>query len=175
MRGRSGGSPFGGGGLGAGLGSAALGGVLGSMLGRGCASNAGAARSGGKGGMLLAMLLPFAMQWVQRNGGVGAVLDRFRQKGYAQHANSWVSTGPNQALDAEAVDNVVGREELSRLARQLNVPETDITHGFAEILPEMVDQLSPEGRVPPEADEALEGGRNELERELSQLTTNSLG
>jgi uncharacterized protein YidB (DUF937 family) len=113
------------------------------------------------------------MQWVQRNGGIGAVLDRFKQKGYHQQADSWVSTGPNQLLEAEAVDNVVGREELSRLSRQLGVPQEEVAHGFAEILPEMADQLSPEGSVPPEADEALEAGRSELERELSQLTTSA--
>jgi uncharacterized protein YidB (DUF937 family) len=174
MRGRGGG-PFrggiGGGGLG-GLGGAGLGGILGGMIG---GAGLGAGRRGGTGnrGMLLAMLLPFAMQWVQRNGGLGAVLDRFRQQGYHRQADSWVSTGPNQLLEAEAVDNVVGREELSRLSRQLGVPEEEVADGLAEILPEMADQLSPEGSLPPEADEALEAGRSELERELSQLTTSA--
>ncbi|NPC55369.1 YidB family protein [Caenimonas soli] len=130
--------------------------------------------AGGKRGMLLAMLLPFAMQWVQRNGGIGAVLDRFKQKGFGQQADSWVSTGVNQSLQADAVDNVVGREELSRLARQLGVPEQEVADGFAEILPEMVDQLSPEGQVPPEADDALDGGLSEIEKELSHLTTSTL-
>jgi uncharacterized protein YidB (DUF937 family) len=170
MRGRARSGPFGGNTSG-GLGNAALGGVLGGMLGRG---GLGGARRGGGGGMLLAMLLPFAMQWVQRNGGIGAVLERFKQKGYAQHANSWVSTGANEDLDVDAVDNVVGREELSRLARQLGVPEQEVAQGFAEILPEMADQLSPDGQLASEADDALEGGRTELERELSQLTTTSL-
>jgi uncharacterized protein YidB (DUF937 family) len=176
MRGRGGGSgrgPFDGagmgGGLGGGLGGAGLGGILGGMIG---GAGLGAGRRGGMGnrGMLLAMLLPFAMQWVQRNGGLGAVLDRFKQKGYHQQADSWVSTGPNQLLEAEAVDNVVGREELARLSRQLGVPEEEVADGLAEILPEMADRLSPEGSVPPEADEALEAGRSELERELSKLT-----
>ena len=151
-RGRGRGGPFGGG-----VGGAGLGGL-----------------AGGKRGMLLAMLLPFAMQWVQRNGGLGAVLDRFKQKGYRQQADSWVSTGANQSLQAEAVDNVIGRDELSRLARQLGVPEQEVADGLAEILPEMVDQLSPEGQVPPEADDALDGGLSEIEKELSHLTTNTL-
>ena len=117
------------------------------------------------------MLLPFAMQWVQRNGGVGAVIDRFRQKGYSDHANSWVSTGANRMLDPQAVDDVVGRDELSRLSQQLGVPQQEVAGGFAEILPEMVDQLTPGGQVTPEADEALDAGHSELQRELSQLTT----
>lgn len=152
MRGRARSGPFGGG-----MGGGGLGGL-----------------AGGKRGMLLAMLLPFAMQWVQRNGGIGAVLDRFKQKGYRQQADSWVSMGVNQSLEAEAVDNVVGREELSRLSQQLGVPEQEVADGFAEILPEMVDQLSPNGQVPPEADDALDSGLSELEKELSHLTTSTL-
>jgi len=121
----------------------------------------------------VAMLLPFAMQWVQRNGGLGAVLDRFRQKGYADHANSWVSTGANRMLDAQQVNDVVGHDELALLSQQLGVPQQEVAGGFAEILPEMVDQLTPGGHVTPEADEALDAGQSQLQRELSQLTTNA--
>jgi len=171
MRGRARSGPFG---ANAGSGGG-LGDLLGGMMGRGGAP-AGGARSGspfGGRGALLAMLLPFALQWVQRNGGLGAVLDRFQQKGYRDQANSWVSTGANQMLDMRMVDDVVGSDELSRLSQQLGVPEQEVAQGFAEILPEMVDQLTPEGQVPPEADDALVGGLSELERELSQLTTNA--
>ena len=81
LRGRANPGPFGraggalpSGGLGGGLGGAALGSVLGGMMTR----RAGAGR-GGNRGMLLALLLPIAMQWVQRNGGIGAVLEKYRQ------------------------------------------------------------------------------------------------
>jgi uncharacterized protein YidB (DUF937 family) len=134
----------------------------------------GARRGPASHSVLLAMLLPFAMQWVQRSGGIGAMLERFRQKGFGQQADSWVSTGPNAGLRAEEVDEVVGGEELSRLSRQLGVPEREVALGFADILPEMVDQLSPEGQLPPEADEALDAGLSEVEKELSHLTTSSL-
>ncbi len=175
MRGRARSGPFGGNqGAGGGLGD-----LLGGITGRG-APGAGVPGLGGRGGlggnsgMLVAMLLPFAMQWVQRNGGVGAVLERFRQKGFGQQADSWVSAGPNAQLKAEEIDEVVGGEEMSRLARQLGVPEREVALGFADILPEMVDQLSPEGQVPAEADDALDAGLSEVEKELSHITVNSL-
>jgi uncharacterized protein YidB (DUF937 family) len=180
MRGRAGRSPFGagtGGTLG-GSGGGGLGDLLGGMLGRGggLGGSGGSLGGAGLGGRsaLLAMLLPLAMQWVQRNGGVGAVLDRFKQKGYGPQANSWISTGPNQMLDARGIDDVIGPDELSGMAQQLGLPRQEVADGFAEIIPEMVDQLSPQGELPPEADEALTGGLSELERELSQLTTGSL-
>ena len=169
MRGRARTGPFGGG-VAGNVATAGLGGILGGMLGRGGAATGGRRGLGGNQGLLLAMLLPYAMQWVQRNGGVGAVLERFRQKGMGSKADSWVSTGANQALRAEEADEVVGREELTRMARQLGIPEQEVASGFAEIVPELVNQLSPEGQVPPEADDALDAGRAELEKELSQLT-----
>jgi uncharacterized protein YidB (DUF937 family) len=171
MRGRANPGPFGrmgnsGGGLGGGLGGAALGSVLGGMmLNRGRMGGRGSAH----GGMLLALLLPMAMSWVQRNGGVGAVLEKFKQKGYDKHAQSWVGTGDNEVIDVDAVDKVVGEDELSRIAQKLGVPKEDVATAFAEILPEMTDQLSPEGKVPPEADEALDGGRRQLEQELQKI------
>ncbi len=159
-----------------------LGQILGSVLGgaRGglrapVDGGAGAGTGGGLGdvlggnrGALLAMLLPLAMQWVQRNGGLGAVLQRFRQQGYAPQANSWMSTGPNQPIAPEAVGEVVGMDELSRLSQQLGVSDQEVAQGFAQIMPEMVDHLTPEGEVPPDADQVLDRGRSSLEQLLRQ-------
>jgi uncharacterized protein YidB (DUF937 family) len=165
MRGRANPGPFGrmGGG---GLGGAALGSVLGGMmLNRGRMG----VRGSSHGGLMLALLLPMAMQWVQRNGGIGAVLEKFRQKGYGQHAQSWVASGDNDVIDVDAVDKVVGEDELSRIAQKLGVPKEDVADAFAEILPEMTNQLSPEGEIPPQADDALDHGRQQLEQELQKI------
>ena len=119
---------------------------------------------GGKGGALMFMLLPLAMQWVQRNGGIGAVLQRFQNKGYSQQAASWVSTGQNEELPAQAVSDVVGTEELSRLSQQLGVSQEEVSSSMAQILPEMVNQLTPEGGVPDDGDDVLGRGRSMLEQ-----------
>lgn len=157
-----------GGGAGGGLGD-----LLGGMLGGGGAP-AGSAPTrnspfGGGGGALIAMLLPLAMQWVQRNGGLGAVLGKFQQKGYSQQAASWVSTGENQAMPRQAIDEVVGLEELSRLSQQLGVPEQDVADGFGQILPEMVNQLTPQGDLSGDADDVLRDGLAEIQAMLGQL------
>jgi len=169
MRGRAKAGPYAG--APGAAGSGGLGDLLGGMLGRGRPMGTPGGALAGNKGMLIAMLLPFAMQWVQRNGGVGAVLDRFRQKGYSKQAQSWVSTDANTDVDEAAINDVVGMEELSRLSRQLGVPEDEVARGFAEILPEMTDKLSPDGDLPDEADDALDGGLAELERELNRMQT----
>lgn len=151
-----------------------LGGALGggTPMGRGGAGmpmGGRAAPAGGNRGMLLALLLPLAMQWVQRNGGMGAVLDRFRQRGYPQEADSWVSAGPNRELAPQQLSEVMGTDELSRMSQQLGVTDEEAAAGLSEILPQMVDQATPDGQLSPDADEVLERGRLTLEEALGQL------
>ena len=144
-----------------------LGDVLGGVLGGGSqsANDADGSPFGGKGA-LLAMLLPLAMQWVQRNGGIGAVLGRFQQQGQGQQVASWIGTGDNEPVSAEAVTDVVGMDELSRLSQQLGVSEGEVAGGLAQILPEVVNHLSPSGDVPPDADDVLGSGLEALNRML---------
>jgi uncharacterized protein YidB (DUF937 family) len=174
MRRRSGGAPGNVlGGLGGGLGGIALGSVLAGMMRNRGASQPmqvpGGAHPYGNRTALLVMLLPLAMRWVQKNGGMGSVLDRFRQKGFGPQAQSWIDTGQNDGIDERAVEQVVGQGELQQLAQRLGVPEQEVAQAFAEIMPEMVDKLTPEGRLPQHADEVLEDGRQALEQEIQDV------
>ena len=160
------------GGLGGGLGGAALGSVLGGMLGgRGGPAGvpAGRAGAGSNRTALLVMLLPLAMRWVQRNGGMNAVLEKFRQKGMVRQTQSWVDTGENQPLDEQSVEQVVGRDELAQMAQRLGVPEEQIAQALAEIMPEMVDKMTPQGQLPEHADEVLDESRQTLEQEIQDV------
>lgn len=143
----------------------ALGGVLGGLA-AGRSSQAGT--SGPGGGMMLAMLLPLAMGWVQRNGGVGAVLDRFRQNGLGAQAASWVSTEQNAPLQPQDVHKVVGQDEINSMAQQLGVPPDQVAHGLSQILPQVIDKVSPEGAVPHDADQRIESGMSQLQSALEQ-------
>lgn len=127
----------------------------------------GGSGMGNKGSALLVMLLPLAMQWVQRNGGLSGVLQRFQHKGYSQQAASWVSTGPNEVLESNAVNDVVGTEELSRLSQQLGVSQEEVSSGMGQILPEMVNRLTPQGGVPDDGDETLTRGMSMLEKMMN--------
>jgi uncharacterized protein YidB (DUF937 family) len=164
------------GGLGGGLGGIALGSVLGGMMrNRAGAGGIGAARGGMGGGLggnqtaLLVMLLPLAMRWIQRNGGMNAVLDKFRQKGLGGQAQSWMATGANQPIDGQSVEQVVGQDELRQMAQRLGVPEQQVAQAFAEIMPEMVDKLTPDGQLPHQADEVLDESRQALEKEIEDV------
>jgi uncharacterized protein YidB (DUF937 family) len=55
------------------------------------------------------------------------------------------------------------------MAERLGVPEQEVAQAFAEIMPEMVDKLSPEGQLPGEADEVLDEGASTLEKEIQDV------
>jgi uncharacterized protein YidB (DUF937 family) len=103
------------------------------------------------------------------------VLDRFRQQGLGKQTQSWVSTEENHPLDEQSVQQVVGAQELSQMAQRLGVPEHEVAQAFAEIMPEMVNQLSPQGAVPQEADDVLDEGRQALEKEIEDVQYREVG
>jgi uncharacterized protein YidB (DUF937 family) len=145
-----------------------LGPLLGAILGRRLGGGAlGRSALGGRGA-IIAMLLPYAMQWIQRNGGLGAVLKRFQDKGYTRQSASWVATGDNEVIDERAVEDVVGTGELSRLSQQLGVPEQEVKRDLAAALPEIVDQLTPQGLAGPDADRMLAASLPQIEQEVRQ-------
>lgn len=149
-----------------------LGNVLGGMLGGGLPgarpTGVPVGARGGNRSAMLALLLPLVMAWVRRNGGIGSVLDRARQQGYGGHADSWLGTGGNQPLPADAAHRLLGDEELASLSAQLGVGKDEAAQGFAEVLPEVVDQLSPQGQLADDADQQLDAGQAALDRMLQQ-------
>ena len=156
------------GGMGGGLGGAVLGSVLGGAMARRGGATAGRSLGGNRSALLM-MLLPLAMRWVQNNGGLGAVLKRVQQKGYSGQARSWMEPGENQPLDEQAVEQIVGHDDIAQMADRLGVPREQVAQAFAEIMPELVDQLTPEGSVPSHADEVLDEGRAKLEKEIEDV------
>lgn len=161
------GRALGGGGQPARSGGGGLGDVLGQVLGGGGLNAGGGAM--GQRGSLMTMLLPLAMEWVQRSGGIGGVLGRFQQKGLGQQANSWVSNAPNQALAPQQVSEVMGQDEVASIAQRLGVDQQQVAGGLAEILPRLVDHATPEGQVTPQSDQRIAQGRLSLDQALGEL------
>jgi uncharacterized protein YidB (DUF937 family) len=118
-----GGAPRGGGG-----GAGGMGDILGQILGGGGGGGGGA----GMGGL----------------GGLGGLLNQFEQAGYGDQARSWVGTGQNQAIPADVIGQIFGPAGLSAIARQAGVSEADASAGLSQLLPEVVDRVTPEGEVP---------------------------
>ena len=87
------------------------------------------------------------------SGGLNDLLKQFQQKGQSDVANSWVSTGPNKEIDSDTLSDVLGEDRIKTLATQTGMPQNELMDGLAQYLPELINQLTPKGRVPT-ADEA---------------------
>jgi len=81
-------------------------------------------------------------------GGLGGLLEQFQRAGFGDQARSWVSPGGNQPLPADALEQVFGRGGLAEIARRAGVSEQDASRGLSQLLPEMVDRVTPDGQVP---------------------------
>jgi uncharacterized protein YidB (DUF937 family) len=126
-------------------GGGGLGDILGQVLG-------GGAQPRGGGGLedLLGGLLGGggARAGAGGLGGLGGLLEQMARAGYGDQARSWVGTGQNMPLSPEALEQIFGHGGLSEIARQAGVSEADATRGLAELLPEVVDRVTPGGQVP---------------------------
>ena len=110
--------PGGGGGLG-GL----LGGGLGSILGGGAA-----------GGIL--------------SGGLADLLKQFQTTGHGDAADSWVSSGPNKSISPQELEESLGPDRVRWLMEQTGMSKDELLAGLSQELPDAVDKLTPQGRIP---------------------------
>ena len=110
---------------------------------------------GPQGGVLgkLGGLLGGASAGSVLSGGLGALVERFKQTGQAQVADSWVSTGPNRDLDPDQLEQAIGPDVVNTLTQQTGLSREELLFRLTRELPAAVDKFTPEGRLPNE-DEA---------------------
>jgi uncharacterized protein YidB (DUF937 family) len=109
-------------------------------------------------------LMHMAMSLVQQHGGIEGLLNMFRQSGLAQHADSWVGTGANMPLSANDLSKVVGSSTLSDIAAKLGMPVNQAGSAMAQLLPELVNHLTPQGQVTATSNDLLSQGLAMLQR-----------
>ena len=110
---------------------------------------------GGLSGVLgkLGGLLGGASAGSVLSGGLGDLVDRFKQNGQGQAADSWVKTGPNQALGSDQLEQAIGPDALKTLSQQTGLSREELLARLTRDLPAAVDHFTPDGRLPTE-DEA---------------------
>jgi uncharacterized protein YidB (DUF937 family) len=82
------------------------------------------------------------------NGGLGELLDSFRQNGQGDVADSWVGTGPNKEVAPHQLEQAIGPDVLASLTQQTGLSREEILARLSKDLPQAVDQYTPEGRIP---------------------------
>jgi len=112
------------------------------------------------GGALLAIIL----QLLQQKGGLAGMLQQMQQSGYGDHAQSWIGTGQNQTLPADALSQIFGSGALEQIAQQFGMSHEEASNQVAQALPEVVNRMTPAGNVPADGDDLVTRTLNDLLR-----------
>lgn len=143
-------------------GAGGLGDILGSVLG-GQRTRSG---FGGKG-MLIAVLMPMVLNWIKSNGGVSGALSKITGMGYDNQARSWMSNQEdNDNLDPNEVSRLFDEGEIQQVAAHTGANEIEVRQGLAELLPEVMNQLTPNGNLDNETE-----ANTEIDQIISQLSS----
>ncbi|HCI77288.1 MULTISPECIES: YidB family protein [unclassified Psychrobacter] len=149
-----------------------LGDILGSVLG-GQAMGGQTRKSGfGGKGMLIAALMPMVLSWIKRNGGLSGALSKITGMGYENQARSWMSNQQdNDNLDPNDISQLFDENEIQQVAAHTGANDVEVRQGLAELLPEVMNQLTPSGNLDneSEANEEIDQIINQLSSRLGAL------
>ena len=127
-----------GGGLGGALGGGGGGGGLSDIL----KGPLGGLIAGGAAGTVL-------------SGGLSDLLKQLQDSGHGEKASSWVGSGQNQQISPGDLSNALGADQITQLASQSGLSRNELLDGLSQYLPQVVDHLTPDGRLP--TDDELSG------------------
>jgi uncharacterized protein YidB (DUF937 family) len=86
------------------------------------------------------------------SGGLGDLLKQFQQNGQGEVANSWVGKGPNRPIPPDDLGRALGADQLNALSAQTGLSREDLLAGLSRQLPDVIDHLTPDGRLPSESE-----------------------
>ena len=93
--------------------------------------------------------------------GLGGLIDQFKRGGLEEIIQSWIGTGENKAITPNQLHSALGPETVDSLAKDSGLPREDLLSQLARLLPDVIDNLTPKGRLP-SREELLEGPDDKL-------------
>ena len=117
--------------------------------------------------MLIAALMPMVLSWIKRNGGLSGALSKITGMGYETQARSWLSNNElNDNLDPNDISRLFDESEIQQVAAHTGANEVEVRQGLAELLPEVMNQLTPNGNLDHEPE-----ANDEIDQIISQLSS----
>ncbi len=92
-----------------------------------------------------------------QTGGLQGLIQSFQDKGLGGVVASWVGTGENLPITADQLTSVLGQNHLQAMAQKVGLPVEGLTEKLSGLLPQVVDQLTPNGKVPEEGSLLAQG------------------
>ncbi len=114
-------------------------GILDSIIGQ---------ASGGGGTQTLLVNAVIGLINNQQTGGLAGLVKQFAGSGLGDIVNSWVSTGKNLPVTPQQIQQGLGSDVISQLAAKVGLSPQDLTLHLSNVLPQVVDKLTPDGKIP---------------------------
>jgi len=102
-----------------------------------------------------------------QTGGLQGLIQTFKEKGLGDAMSSWISTGENQPVSGDQIQHALGGNFIQQIAEQLGSSKSEVSGSLSNLLPEIIDKLTPSGTLP-EGD-ALNQGLNRLKKDLLKI------
>lgn len=118
--------------------------ILGSVMGGG--------QQGGSNPLVQIAMQMLTQQGANGQSGLSDLVSKFQQGGLGQIADSWVGTGENMPVSPDQISQVLGSGKLAEIANQFGLSQDDVAGGLSKILPDMVNQATPNGQMPDSTD-----------------------
>ena len=122
------------------------------LKGIGQSAPGAAAGQGGLGGLLEQLGLGGASAGGMLSGGLGELIDRFKQSGFGETVDSWIRPGPNKQIAPTELEQAIGPDALSSLSKRTGLSQEELLARLSRVLPDAVDKYTPEGRLPSEGE-----------------------
>ena len=113
---------------------------------------AAGATQGTPGSVLLSTVIAMLANGQQAQGagvgGLGDLIGRFTQGGLGDVIGSWIGHGPNAPISSDQISNVLGPDVIGKIAAQLGLSHGDAAGQLSQMLPEVINRLTPHGQAP---------------------------
>jgi uncharacterized protein YidB (DUF937 family) len=83
-----------------------------------------------------------------QTGGLEGLAETFKSKGLNDIMSSWISTGQNLPVSGKQIQDVLGSDLIQQFAKKLGASNQDVSGGLANLLPDLIDKLTPTGQLP---------------------------
>jgi len=81
-------------------------------------------------------------------GGLSALVQQFHANGLGSVIQSWVSTGPNQPITAQQIQQALGSDKVKQIAARVGLDPNVVSQKLSTLLPQIVNHLTPNGQLP---------------------------
>ncbi|MGO9483950.1 MAG: YidB family protein [Rhodomicrobium sp.] len=100
------------------------------------------------GGAVGAEMATVVNSLIEKHGGLQGIVAQFQKQGLGPTIQSWVGNGENQPISPDQVHQALGSDTIQQLAAKLGIPPDQLAAKLSEVLPQAIDKMTPDGKVP---------------------------